>query len=125
MVDFYHLADGANMPSIHTSYRIYSLQELLEADSYLPIRVEGEHAGRILTFGETAGADYFAIRIDEPYEILVLPYEGYGIDNGIYSEDMEPVHVVASDFNGFLEHLLRDVKASVSNDDKWDYMANG
>jgi hypothetical protein len=125
--EFYGYAGQVWLPDIQNGYYIHDpAMVLANAQGGLPLRVQcldPAASGPILCFGGDGGGANFAMRTDHRTEVLFL--SASEIRDSIWIESSSPrMRVLAPDFDQFLQLLLRDVAAFVSNKSGWSYFTD-
>jgi hypothetical protein len=111
--DFYLCCDGLSLPDVHNGYFIKQVTSLpvAEAESE-PQELQGPISGRILVVGSTGGGGLFACH-RRTIAVFYLPPGPLHL--GVYDSGRAGVRQVAADWDSFLDVLLGDVEAFVTN----------
>jgi hypothetical protein len=117
--NFYSKCDGFSWPSIRNGYFVFRVKSLSRVDpENVPHTVVGPLACRIRVFGSSGGGDMFALT--ESLTVVHLPLGP--MHDGVFDDRCGRTRQVASDFNGFLQLLLGDLRAFVEKDYKHRFL---
>jgi hypothetical protein len=119
--EFYRNCDGLSLPDVHVGYFLKSITKLGVVDACSePIEIKGEFSGKVLAFGSTGGGGLFVIRRASGDVLHLAPGP---LENGIYDGNRRRVRQISGSFCGFLERLMADIQAFVSNQDDYDFIS--
>jgi hypothetical protein len=111
---FYGNCDGISLPDVHVGYFIKSITKLCVMDtSSEPVKITGEFAGDVVSFGSTGGGGLFVLSKVSGDVLHLAPGP---LDNGIYDGNRGRVKQISGSFFEFLERLNADIQAFVEND---------
>ncbi len=120
--DLYSACNGISMPDVHTGYFIKPLRKVLEYDlTSEPKTVILETGIPVLSLGSTGGGSLFVAE-REGGRVLLLPPGP--LHEGRYDGRHTKVGVVAEDIPLFLDRLIDDAAAFVSDEHGHRYLAD-
>lgn len=119
--DLYQVSDGISLPDVQNGYFLKSLSKLIEGtQGKEPVSISGEIEGSILVLGSTGGGQKIAL-FQKDKSILLL--ENGLVENGVFHAESHSIKVIAASFEEFLDKLLQDVDAFVTNNPNYIYIA--
>jgi hypothetical protein len=112
---FYRYSDGLSLGDI--GYIIDDLTTILRGvqkkELLVPTKISGKEDKNIVILGSDGSESLFALTLGNVNEVLEL--EMSLVENSTYFPyGDEAITVIASDFNGFLEYLLAEVKRHIN-----------
>lgn len=123
---FYEHCDGLSLGDIANGYTIDRLTWILRGvqkkELLVPTKISGKKDKDIIVFGSDGGESLFALTVGDVNEVLEL--EMSLVENSTYFPyGDEAITVIASDFNGFLEYLLVEVKRHINENKPPDHVS--
>lgn len=101
---FYDEVGEVSLPDIHNGYFIHPAgRSSSSVDWGLPVRVEADSIGRVVTFGSDGGGGFFSLAFADGSVYYLPPGQ---IVEGIYGGGLGEPRKIAHDLSEFLDRLL-------------------